>query len=40
MRGGKAVEMSGGLQIQSLMVANLTVAVWLAWVILTQLQLF
>lgn len=40
MRGGKAVDVSGGLQIQSLMVANLTVAVWLVWAIATQLRLF
>jgi 4-hydroxybenzoate polyprenyltransferase len=40
MRGGKAADVSGGLQIQSLMVANVTVAVWLASVILTQLRLF
>jgi 4-hydroxybenzoate polyprenyltransferase len=40
MRGGKAVDVSGGLQIQSLMIANLTVVVWLVWVIVTQLQLF
>ncbi len=40
MRGGKAVDVSGGMQIQSLMVANLTVGVWLVWVIATQLKLF
>jgi len=40
MRGGKAVDVSGGLQIQSLMVANLTIAVWLVWAIVTQLRLF
>ncbi len=40
MRGGKAFDVSGGLQVQSLMVVNLTVAVWLVWVIVTQLQLF
>jgi len=40
MRGGKAVDVSGGMQVQSLMVANLTVGVWLVWVIATQLKLF
>ncbi|MBI1279365.1 MAG: hypothetical protein GC179_14650 [Anaerolineaceae bacterium] len=40
MRGGKAVDVSGGLQIQSLMIANVTVAVWLVWAIVTQLKLF
>jgi 4-hydroxybenzoate polyprenyltransferase len=36
MRGGVAVDVSGGLQLQSLVVANLTVAVWLAWVVINQ----
>jgi 4-hydroxybenzoate polyprenyltransferase len=40
MRGGKAADVSGGLQIQTLMIANFTVAVWLASVIMTQLRLF
>jgi 1,4-dihydroxy-2-naphthoate octaprenyltransferase len=36
MRGGVAVDVSGGLQLQSLVVVNLTVAVWLAWVVINQ----
>lgn len=39
MRGSKAADVSGSLQIQSLMVVNLTVAVWLVWALATQLQL-
>lgn len=39
MRGSEAVDVSGGLQVQSLMVVNFTVAVWLAWVIATQLRI-
>lgn len=39
MRGGTAVDASGSLQIQTLMVVNLTVAVWLGWAIISQLQL-
>jgi 4-hydroxybenzoate polyprenyltransferase len=39
MRGSEAVDVSGGLQVQSLMVVNLTVAVWLVWAIATQLRL-
>jgi 4-hydroxybenzoate polyprenyltransferase len=37
MRGGVAVDISGSLQIQSLVVVNLTVAAWLAWVVINQL---
>lgn len=40
MRGGEAVEISGGLQIQGLLIANLTIAVWLVWVILNQFLFF
>lgn len=40
MRGGEAVEISGGLQIQALMVANLTVAAWLVSAIITQIGAF
>lgn len=36
MRGGEAVEISGGLQIQGLLIANLTVAVWLIFALVTQ----
>ena len=36
MRGGVAVDVSGGLQMQTLVVVNLTIAVWLAWVIISQ----
>jgi 4-hydroxybenzoate polyprenyltransferase len=39
MRGGVAVDMSGGLQMQTLVVVNLTIAVWLAWVIVSQIVL-
>lgn len=38
MRGGKAVA-SGGIQVQALMVANLTVAVWLVEVLFSQIFL-
>jgi 4-hydroxybenzoate polyprenyltransferase len=37
MRGGVAVDLSGSLQVQSLVVVNLTVAAWLAWVVINQL---
>ncbi len=37
MRGGEFVEVTGGLQVQALVVANLTVAAWLAWVVISQL---
>ncbi len=36
MRGGVAVDVSGGLQIQVLMVANLTIAAWLLWAVINQ----
>lgn len=36
MRGGQAVEISGGLQVQGLLIANLTIAVWLISSLLTQ----
>jgi 4-hydroxybenzoate polyprenyltransferase len=36
MRGGVAVDISGSLQMQSLVIVNLTVAVWLISVIATQ----
>lgn len=36
MRGGEAVEISGGLQIQGLVVANLTIAAWLVWALINQ----
>lgn len=36
MRGGVAVDVSGSLQLQSLIVVNLTIAVWLAWVVINQ----
>ena len=39
MRGGVAVDASGSLQIQSLLVVNLTVAAWLVWAIVSQLQI-
>ena len=39
MRGSEAADASGGLQIQSLVVANMTIAVWLGSVILTQLKI-
>jgi 4-hydroxybenzoate polyprenyltransferase len=39
MRGGVAVDISGGLQMQTLVVANLTIAVWLVWVIISQIIL-
>jgi 4-hydroxybenzoate polyprenyltransferase len=38
MRGGEAVEVTGGLQIQALMVVNLTIAAWLAWTVISQLM--
>lgn len=36
MRGSEAVEVSGGLQIQGLVIANLTIAAWLVWVLINQ----
>ncbi len=39
MRGGVAVDISGSLQMQSLVIVNLTVAVWLIWVVANQLIL-
>lgn len=36
MRGGKAVDVSGGLQVQSLVAVNLTIAAWLAVVLVSQ----
>jgi 4-hydroxybenzoate polyprenyltransferase len=39
MRGGKAVDISGKYQIQGLLAANLTVAVWLAYTVYVQLAL-
>ncbi len=39
MRGTKAADTSGSLQIQGLMIANLTTAVWFAEVLLTQIFL-
>lgn len=36
MRGGAAVEASGGMQIQGLFVANLVILVWLAQVVVVQ----
>ncbi len=36
MRGGVAVDVSGGLQMQTLLVVNLTIAVWLASVVINQ----
>jgi 4-hydroxybenzoate polyprenyltransferase len=38
MRGTKTVEVSGGLQIQGLIVANITVSVWLLVVVAQVLQ--
>ncbi|HEX2907266.1 MAG TPA: UbiA family prenyltransferase, partial [Phototrophicaceae bacterium] len=40
MRGGEAVEISGGLQIQGLLIANLTIAVWLVAALASQINLF
>lgn len=40
MRGGEAVEISGGLQIQALMIANVTIAAWLVWAVITQVFIF
>jgi 1,4-dihydroxy-2-naphthoate octaprenyltransferase len=40
MRGGEAVEISGGLQIQGLLIANLTIAVWLVANLASQINLF
>ena len=37
MRGSEALEISGGLQIQALMIANLTIAAWLIWTVANQL---
>lgn len=37
MRGTKAVDASGTMQIQALVVVNLTVAAWLAWAVISQL---
>jgi len=39
MRGGVAVDVSGSLQLQSLIAVNLTVAVWLGWAVVNQLTL-
>jgi 4-hydroxybenzoate polyprenyltransferase len=39
MRGGIAVDVSGSLQMQSLVIVNLTVAVWLISVVATQIIL-
>lgn len=39
MRGGEAVDISGGVQIQALVVANLIVAAWLIWVLANQITL-
>ncbi len=39
MRGGEAVEISGGVQIQALVAVNLTIAAWLIWVIANQVLL-
>jgi 4-hydroxybenzoate polyprenyltransferase len=36
MRGTEAVEISGGLQIQALLIANLTIAAWLIWTVVNQ----
>mgnify|MGYP000207778028 CR=1 FL=1 len=36
MRGGEAVDISGTLQIQGLIVMNLTIAAWLMWVLVEQ----
>jgi 4-hydroxybenzoate polyprenyltransferase len=36
MRGSEALEISGGLQIQALMIANLTIAAWLIWTVINQ----
>ncbi|MBZ0285062.1 MAG: prenyltransferase [Anaerolineae bacterium] len=36
MRGSEAVEISGGLQVQGLVVANLTIAAWLVWALINQ----
>lgn len=36
MRGGQAVEISGGLQVQGLVIANLTIAAWLAYMLFNQ----
>lgn len=36
MRGGEAVEISGGLQVQGLVIANLTIAAWLVYVLFKQ----
>ncbi len=39
MRGGEAVEASGKMQIQGLLVINLTVVAWLAWMLINQIIL-
>ncbi|MEZ4667321.1 MAG: prenyltransferase [Anaerolineae bacterium] len=39
MRGGAAVDTSGSLQIQSLLVVNLTITAWLVWAVATQMQI-
>jgi len=39
MRGGKAADTTGSLQIQGLMVANMTIAVWFAEVLFSQIFL-
>lgn len=36
MRGTEAVDISGGMQIQALIVANLIIGVWLAYVLVSQ----
>jgi hypothetical protein len=37
MRGGEAIDRSGAIQVQSLVVVNLTVGVWLISVVANQL---
>jgi 4-hydroxybenzoate polyprenyltransferase len=39
MRGGKAVDASGAMQIRGLIIMNLTVVSWLLWVIAEQTQM-
>lgn len=36
MRGGKAVDVSGSMQIRGLIVVNLTIAAWLMWAVADQ----
>ncbi len=36
MRGGEAVDISGAIQVQSLITVNLTIGIWLVQVLLTQ----